>query len=166
MNYEKGLMILIAALCSFSAMAQRDFVIPVNSDSEAVVLPRRNLRIGAVPYWKRGTAYAAGDYFATQANQFYLVHTAGTSGTSAPTGEGAAVTNGTLVAGFVPPGPRSGFAIVNTGTNNVDLVVGEGDGGIRLWPRGSWSDGGPACPQAEIRVKAVEGPGEVRGCTW
>jgi hypothetical protein len=153
-------MLVVVAL---SALAQQNFTVTAGTNS-TVVLPERNLKVGRVPVWTKSTAYTAGTYFMTAAQQFYLVRTGGTSGTNAPTAE-ETVTNGTVVAEFVPFGPRSGFAIVNAGTNIVDLTIGGGVGGVRLWPRGSWSDGGPSCPQAEIRASA-DGSSELRGCEW
>ena len=154
---------LVAA--AMTASAQQDFSVTAGTNS-TVVLAQRNLTVGHVPAWAKSTAYAAGDYFMTDAQRFYLVRTAGTSGSAAPAIERAAVTNGTLVAEFVPPGPRSGFVVINAGTNVVDLTIGSGTGGVRLWPRGSWSEGGPTCPQAELRANSPDGGSELRGCAW
>lgn len=156
---------LAFCLCSQTAKAQQNFSFTPGTNS-AVVLAKRNLTVGQVPAWTKSTAYAAGDYFMTAAQQFYLVRTAGTSGTNAPTAESTAVTNGTLVAEFVPLGPRTGFVIVNAGTNIVDLTIGDGVGGTRLWPRGSWCEAGLACPQAELRAVTDGGAGAVSGCWW
>ena len=165
MKYEKGILILIAALLAGTAQAQQDFKLMIGTNS-TVVLAKRNLTVGHVPAWAKSTAYSAGDYFMTAAQQFYLVRTAGTSGTNAPTAESPAVTNGTLVAEFIPQGPRSGFEIMNTGTNIVDLTIAGGAGGVRLWPRGSCSGDGLSCVQSEIRAVTDGGAGELRGWHW
>ena len=162
---KQGLIGLILMAVCCAAMAADDFSVTAGTNS-TVVLASRGLAVGRVPSWGKSTAYAAGETFMTAAQQFYLVRTAGTSGTAAPVEKSAAVTNGTLVAEYIPRGPRIGFVIVNAGTNVVDLAVGSGTGGVRLWPRGSWSEAGGGCPQTEVRAATEAGESLLTGCWW
>ncbi len=47
--------------------------------------------------WAAGTAYSLGDYVASDSGKIYLATTGGTSGSSAPTGTGTGITDGSCV---------------------------------------------------------------------
>jgi len=83
-----------------------------------------NFTIGtAASEWADNTAYAVGDrVFPTNANAVYTCTTAGTSGTSQPSGEGTAITDGTVVWEYTCPD----FINLSAPTNSqFNLIPGE-----------------------------------------
>jgi hypothetical protein len=85
-----------------------------NTSKKIVPMPA----LMGAPDWKSGTTYAIGDYVRSN-GRYYMATAAGVAGATAPTGYGAAVSDGTVTWLSCLPHARKGIVIVNEGSTSL-----------------------------------------------